>query len=357
MACRRGLPHPGRHPQRKTDLDEFARMRYIQPMASGILHDAARRILAQSPDAPIRVRLLREVLQRPADDAELAAAVEALDQSGHVQVLRAEQRVDGSWGRFHTCDYSRRRKIGTTEAGVGRAVELGLLPSHPVLRAAREYLEGILNGRIPFPDRAEKHENWPTGVAMFAASTLSRFAPEAPALDDAWEFWSQVARRSFATGRYDVEAELRAHRQLLGRSGTPGWLRLHSKHALMILGSRADRLPATTRRAYVRWLWEDCPKGLVYFDVPFGCDPRQLKGFRIHGWLTSLELLSAFPSSRKVAASAIKRLLAARDGDRPWDFGVQPSCPRLSDNYRRKGLTAHDWTTRVTCLLSRFLTR
>ena len=33
-----------------------------------------------------------------------------------------------------------------------------------------------------------------------------------------------------------------------------------------------------------------------------------------------------------------------------WDVYY---CP--SDNYRKKGATAHDWTTRVTCLLTRYL--
>jgi hypothetical protein len=300
--------------------------------------------------------LLREVLRRPADDAELSAAVNALDESPHVRVLAEEQRSDGSWGRFHTRDYSRKQKIGTTEAGIRRAVELGLPRDHPVLRAARPYLEGILRGRIRFPDRAEKHQNWATGVAMFTAGLLSRFAPEARALDRTWQFWSQVVQRSFARGRYDLDAELRAHQELLGRSGDPTWLRLNSKHVLIILGSRAERLPPAIERGYVRWLWEDCPKGLIYFDVPFDQRPQQLRGFRLHGWLASLELMSAFPSSRKIAEPAIERLLAARDAEGMWDFGTQPSCPRFSRDYRNPRRRAHDWTMRVACLLSSLLT-
>jgi len=316
---------------------------------------AAERILSEEPEAPVKVRLLRDVLQVPSNNAELQAAVKALDEHPRAMVLVEEQRADGSWGRFHTQDYSLKQKIGTTEEGVGRAVELGLPPSHPVLQAARAYLEGILCGRIPFPDRAEKHENWPTGVAMFAGATLSTFAPESPALDRTREFWSSVVRRSFASGRHDFEAELRAHRQLLGRSGDCGWLHLHSKYVVMILGSRAEGLPPEVEAAYVRWLWEDCPKGLVYVDIPLDRYPQKLRGWRLHAWLILLELFSAFPSSKPRAEFAIERLLSARNSEGLWDFGIQPSCPRLSANYRKKGVTAHDWTTRVTCLLKRLI--
>jgi len=270
-------------------------------------------------------------------------------------VLQDEQRGDGSWGRFHTKDYAAKQKIGRTEQGVQRAVELGLPPSHTVLRKVRTYLEAVLHGRVQIPDRAERHENWPTGVAMFAGAMLSTFAPESSALDETCEFWFSVVRRSFATGRHDLDSELRAHRQILGRSGKPAWMRLHSKYVVMILGSRAERLPPGVEAAYVRWLWEDCPRGLVYVNIPLDQYPQKLRGWRLHAWLRLLELFLAFPSSRPKAEFAIHRLLAARNDDGLWDFGVQPSCPRLSDSYRKKGVTAHDWTTRVTCLLSRYL--
>jgi hypothetical protein len=318
------------------------------------LVESALRVLDESPAAPVRVRLLRDVLGRQPGDRELDAAVEALDESPHVKILAQEQRTDGSWGRFHSKDYSAKQKIGRTEQGVQRAIELGLPRSHPVLRKVQPYLEAVLDGRVRIPDRAEKHENWPTGVAMFAGAMLAAFAPEARALDQTWEFWSGVLRRSFATGRHDLDAELRAHRQLLGRSGQCGWMRLRSKYPVMILGSRVARLPPATEAAYVQYLWEECPRGLVYLNVPLNRDPQKLRGWSLHGWLRLLELLSAFASSRPRAQFAVERLLSARNRDGLWDFGVQPSCPRLSDNYRKKGRIAHDWTTRVVCLLSRY---
>ncbi len=291
---------------------------------------AADRVLSEEPEAPVKVRLLREVLQAPSSNADLRGAVKALDGHPHVKVLAEEQQANGSWGRFHSVDSSAKQKIGTTEAGVQRAMELGLSHDHPVLVRGRVYLEGILDGSIPFPDRAEKHENWPTGVAMFAGAMLSRFAAYSPALDETWNFWAVVLRRSFRNGVHDLDAELGVHQQLLGRSGKPGWMRLNSKPVLMILGSRASQLPDDVKSAYVDWLWKHCPKGLVYFDVPLDSSPETLRGHRVGGWLGSLELLSAFPSSRRTAQPAIERLLASRNAEGLWDFGIQPSCPRFS---------------------------
>lgn len=315
---------------------------------------SARTVLEQSPDAPVRLRLLRDVLGRNSGDPELDAAVAALDDSPHVQTLAKEQWADGSWGRLHSTDYAAKQRIGTTEIGVERATELGLARSHQILQSTQSYLEAVLEGRACIPDRAEKHENWPTGVTMFAGAALSGFAPKSSALDDTWDFWSAVVRRSFATGKHDLDAELRTHRQLLGRSGDCGWLRLHSKYVVMILGSRAKQLPSHTETAYVRWLWERCPKGLVYVDVPLESHPLKLRGWRLHAWLRLLELLSAFPSARHHAGPAIARLLEARTANNLWDFGVQPSCPRLSDSYRKRQVIAHDWTTQVACLLRRY---
>ena len=315
---------------------------------------AAERVLAESPEAPVRTRLLREILEVPSNNGDLRAAAKELDEHPHVQVLAKEQQSDGSWGRFHTADSAAKRKIGTTQMGVQRAVELGLAADHPILTRARRYLEGILCGDIPFPDRPEKHENWTTGIAMFTGATLARFAHEAPSFNDTWEFWAAVTRGAFRSGVYDLDAELEVHRRLLNRSGKPQWMRLNSMPVLMILGARPGRLPDDVQAAYVDWLWNHCPKGLVYADVPLDSEPATMRGHRIGSWLTSLELLSAFASSQVTAGPALERLLALRNEERLWDLGVQSSCPRFSASYRKRRCCAHDWTMRVACLLKRY---
>ncbi len=319
------------------------------------VRDAAIRVLAEQPEAPVKVRLLRDVLRVRAENADLAASIRALDDHPHVKRLAGEQRSDGSWGRFHSADSTAKQKIRRTEDGVTLAVELGLPQEHPVLGRVRSYLEGILKGQIPFPDRAEKHENWPTGVSLFTAATLSQFAPASSALDETFDFWLTVLQRAFRKGNYDLEAELRTHRQVLGRSGAPIWMRLHSAYIVRFLGSRGHCLPKKIESAYIRWLWEECPSGLVYFNIPLNISPAGLKGFRLGGWITCMNLIARFPSSREIARAAVDRLLSLRRRDGLWDFGIQPSCPRLSSSYHNRRLCGHDWTTRVVCLLRGFI--
>ncbi|MAE61537.1 MAG: hypothetical protein CMJ49_09300 [Planctomycetaceae bacterium] len=213
--------------------------------------------------------------------------------------------------------------------GVGRAVELGLSPDHPILTRVRPYLEGILAGRIAFPDRPEKHDNWPTGIAMFTAATLSRFAAHAPALEPTWDFWADVVRRSFAGGAHDLNAELQVHRQRLGRSGAPAWMRLNSMPVLMILGSRPGRLPEDVQRAYVHWLWNHCPAGLIYADVPLNSSPRTLRGHQIDSYLTSLELLAAFPCCANHRPTRRPALARIAQRTRPMGFRHPTLLPTL----------------------------
>ena len=84
----------------------------------------AERILADGPDPVVRLRLLRDVLRRPADSNEVMQARSDLAANPWVRLLESEQRSDGGWGRFHSRDTRSKCKIITTEAGVDRALAL-----------------------------------------------------------------------------------------------------------------------------------------------------------------------------------------------------------------------------------------
>jgi hypothetical protein len=53
------------------------------------IRETAERILASDAEPTVRVRLLRDVLRRPDDDAELAQARKGLDRSPWVQLLQS----------------------------------------------------------------------------------------------------------------------------------------------------------------------------------------------------------------------------------------------------------------------------
>ncbi|MEW6252751.1 MAG: hypothetical protein AB1716_19115 [Planctomycetota bacterium] len=225
-----------------------------------------------------------------------------------------------------------------------------------MLRRAVGYLSRLLAGRLAFPDPPEKNDSWPTGVNLFVGATLALLDRDNPALDGTWRLWAEIARRTFASGRYDAAAELRAHRELTGRSGARHWLRLNNRYAVALLGARARELPRRLERAYALWLLE-LPAGLGYLGVPLCRPPPRLSAFGYDAWFTSHELLSALPSWRTLARSVISWLYNGRTETGFWDFGPRwagSACLPLSDSWRRQRARVHDWTTRVLCLLAPF---
>ena len=178
----------------------------------GLVKEIACRTLQATSDAVVRTRLARDVLGLPANHPVWLQARRELDEHRWVQVLRGEQRPDGSWGRLHSQDVTAGQRIPTTEAGVARALALGLDADHPMLRAAAAHLTAILGGQIECCDPPEKNDRWPAGVQLFAAATLARIDPHHPAVDGPWQLWQEIAWRTLNSGRYDPEAEVLAHR-------------------------------------------------------------------------------------------------------------------------------------------------
>jgi hypothetical protein len=317
---------------------------------------AAERILARDPDPVVSFRLMRDVLRLPVDSPELAHAKRAMGKSRWVREVDREQWYDGSWGRFHSQDTAARQRIPTTEVGVERALALGLDSSHAVPRKAAGYITRVLNGSVDVRDRPERNDRWPTGVRLFAASTLARMQPDAHVLDPVWRLWAEIASRTFASGAYDEEAEVLAHRDLTGASVRGSYLSLGSKYHVALLGSRAAHLPSDIEAAYVKWITRR-ETGIGYLDAPLWRMPDHLGKFGIDAWLTSHELLSAFPSWRRIVGDAIDWLWTHRDEDGLWDFGPRSTWSfyfPLSEDWRRKGRRAHDDSTRVLALLRKY---
>ena len=320
------------------------------------IDEIAEGILARDPGTDGRIHLLRDALQRPPHSPEVVQAREDLATSRRVQELQREQWNDGSWGRLHSQDSSAGQKIGATEVGVERALALGLDAAHSVLYKASRYLTGILEGRILCRDRAEKNDRWDTGVRLFSAATLAWIQPDLPVLDAVWELWMNLARRTFASGAYDPEAEIRAHRELTGASVQHSYLVLDSKYALALLGARAAALPRDLEAALLRWVWHK-EDGIGYLEEKVSRLPGPGESGHFERWFASLELLSRFPVWRELASDVIRWFWDTRTPAGLWDFGPRSNLSivlPLSESWRRQRARQVDWTTRVLVLLRRY---
>lgn len=98
------------------------------------IHQLVARILRKNPGPVTQRRLIRDLLQRQPESAELTKAALYLQKSRWCNELERAQWSDGSWGRLRTQNYSPKQKISTTETCVDRAFALGLDPVHPILR-------------------------------------------------------------------------------------------------------------------------------------------------------------------------------------------------------------------------------
>jgi hypothetical protein len=327
------------------------------------IEDTATSILERDPGPVVSYRLLRDVLRFSPDAPELQMARENLKHSRCIQELAAGQWADGGWGAFHSRNTRLKQKIPSTEVGVERGLALGLDASHPpkedvppILHRAASYILDIMQGKLAFPDYAEKNDRWPTGERLFLASTLSLIHPDHPVLDRDRELWHEIARRTFRSGRYSEEDEINAYAGLTGATVKGSYLVLSSRYQLNILGSIRGTLSQELETALLRWLWER-PDGIGYLTVPLRCPPPGKVG-PFDRWLASLELLARlFPAWVHFARPAIDWLWEQRNEQGYWDFGPRPGSIAflpLSDDWRERQNRLFDWTTRALILLRRY---
>ncbi len=324
-------------------------------MLSVIEHSAAR-ILERNPGPVVRYLLLRDILMTPLDSPQLLQAKGELNHSRCIRELADEQGADGAWGAFHSRSTRLKQRTASTEAGVERALALGLDASHAILRRASAYIHGIMQGSIPFPDYQEKNDRWPTGLRLFLASTLSLIQPYHPVLNQDRELWREIAARTFRSGKYSEQDEIDAHAELTGASVKDSYLVLNGRYQLNLLSSVPGTLSAELETALLKWLWERSD-GIGYLEVPLNATPPTKPG-PFDRWLASSELLACrFPAWAQFAHSQMDWLWKQRDGQGMWDFGARPSSTSavpLSDDWRHRQDRVFDWTTRVLALLRKY---
>lgn len=159
-----------------------------------------------------------------------------------------------------------------------------------------------------------------------------------------------------ASGKYNPEAETRAHEMLTGASVKDSYLVLNSRYQLALLGSRAAKLPKSIEKALVDWVWHR-NDSIGYLEIPLANPPSRFTAGMLDRLFTSHELLSCFPSWHMYAKSMIDWLWAQRNSEGLWDFGPRASMSvyfPLSESWRKSKSRQHDWSTRTLALLRKF---
>ncbi len=321
-----------------------------------LIEELAERILDGNPDPVVRFLLLRDVLQAPLDEDLVIGARQEMLKSHWVYELKREQEEDGGWGRFHSMDSKAKKKIKNTEFGVKRGLALGLDAEDQIFRDTVRYLTRLLEGLVDFPDPPERNDRWRTGTQLITAATLAQIQPNLPILNEVWDLWADIARRTLALGVYDSDAEIRAHRELTGASVKNSYLVLNNQYTLSLLGSRATRLLNKIEKALVTWVWHK-KDGVKYLGVPLSNPPLPLTPGTLDRWFTSLKLFSHFPGWRGFAENVVHWLWTQRNHEGFWDFGPRASTSfyfPLSESWRKRQNRQYDHSTRVLALLRKY---
>lgn len=316
----------------------------------------AYQILELNPDVVPTFRLIRDVLKTPPSSPEYTAARRGLDRSETVKELLCEQWSDGGWGAFHSRSTRIKQKIPSTEVGVERALSLGFNKDDECLKRVSEYILAIMHGKTVFPDYHEKNDRWQTGMRMFLASTLALIDPNHAELHSDRKLWHEILCRSFHSGKYREEDEIRVHAELTGASVKDSYLVLNNRYQVNLLTSDPDLVPVTLQKSLLNWIWNQ-PDGIGYLDIPLNQAPPTKPG-RIDRWMSSLEMLCRFhPSCFSMMEKSMEWLWKQRNDKGLWDFGPRPgslSFFPLSDSWRKRNNRTIDWSTRTLLLLSKY---
>ena len=323
------------------------------------LKTTAERLLDMQPDPVPRFRLLRDVLRCDLADAAYQEAERDLGQSKWVALLADSQWDDGTWGRFHTQDTSKKQPFPTTESAIAIALELGLDRHSPVLQKAMPTVLDYVDGTAVWPDPPEKHDNplaWYVWVRHFSAAILALIDPRDPRLDEFCRLWAEALQAAFQSDAYDRQREIAALNVLMQcRMKNP--VPFHKRYPLLILSATHNRFPDDLERRMLDFVMH-YPEGIYYV---YGKDISVLPPILSRDffpWFCAHRLLSRFRLWKELSVDAVNWIWEQRTPEGFWDFGSRigrkpyTGFP-LSESWRRPENRITDCTTTVLGLLSK----
>ena len=285
------------------------------------LKTIAERLLDMQPDPAPRFRLLRDVLRYDPADAAYQEAEGGLWQSKWVSLLANSQWADGTWGRFHSQDTSKKQPFPTTESAIAIALELGLDRHSSVLQKAIPTILDYVDGKVIWPDRPEKHNNplaWYVWVRHFSAVILALIDPHHARLDEFWGLWTEALQVAFQSGVYDRQREIVALNSLMKcRMKNP--VPFHKRYPLLILSATHNRLPDDLERGMLDFVVH-YPAGIYYV---YGKDISVLPPLFSRDfwpWLCAHRLLSRFHLWKELLVDGLNWIWEQRTPEGFWTW-------------------------------------
>ena len=322
------------------------------------IQNLGQKILGLNPDPIPKYILLRDILER--ETKQLTELKKQTLQTKWVSDVLAEQRKNGSWGRFHSQNTKLKQKYVTTEVALHRCAVIGLTKDDPPIKTAIDYMKKVLLGNIVWEDWPEKSEAWDAGVAVITASTLAEWCPNHPLVLQIRMVWQQIVKESFEDSQYQPSLEVKAQRKYHQISSE--FYYIGSQYAVRLLSTgkneKESNFSPDIEKDYVKWLWTR-EAGMGYISNNRLADlPGEVTYRAIRSKVKALELLAGFSCTKSVCQDFIQWLWKNREADGLWDFGPKGAekieLP-LSENTRKKVNRKIDYTVRILSILHKVI--
>jgi hypothetical protein len=275
-----------------------------------------------------------------------------------VKQLLVLQHEDGSWGYFHTLS----DKYGiSTEQALRRLRVLGLNKDDEPIKRAIAYMERLLTGETPDPDRTEKSPHWAVNRPRLIAADILRFDRENKIALEIAKRWVSVMEQACANGVVDFDAYLSCYLQ---EFGIP--LMKNADKAKKQCGNDicnyypavmyAGLLTEKSENAWLAYLLQ-YPGGMYYiYDKQLNIVPTEFASKQTSYWLAALEVITDYRLAPEKLGFVVDYLTQNQLAPGVWDLEKQAKDGiyfPLSDSWRKAEDRQRDCTARIQKLLDK----
>ncbi len=265
------------------------------------------------------------------------------------KILRWQQQ-DGSWGAFHTLKAGNPTPM-TTEFALSKLQRLGYTIEDISIQRAVAHMESLLC-EDALPEGNEKTNDFDTFRKLMLATRIREFKRENEKANQISADWASVIIKSFADGKYQPSAYDHAYLQVFGRPPKGG--RLCDFVCYYQLSLLSGMLDLQTERSMLCYVLQH-PAGIYYvYEAPL-TNPPPFSSKAASRYLSALELLSQYETSREQLSFAVSWLSSNQNPDGTWDMGLQAKDGTvfpLSDRWDAPS-RRFDCTYRIQTLLDR----
>lgn len=299
-----------------------------------------------------RYLVLRDIMKLSEDNNLVIEAKEAALHTKWVKDLISIQQSNGSFGYFHSLNYSKGNFI-TTEQALRRLKILGLDNRDLCIQNTIAYLQRFLEGKEDFPDRKEKLHDWTIFTHLMVAAQIRQFDPYNKVALEIANKWKLIIEYSFCDNFFDKKRYEEVYIETFSKKPSGGRLiDFVNFYPVVLLNGILKKEKEEVIIEYILnksngiyYIYDNCIKTL----------PKSFNSKESSKYLTAIELLSTYNYGKKKLRFVSEWLMNNVSADGFWDMGINVKDGMiypLSNSWRNKFNRKIDCTVRIMKILT-----